>query len=182
MPAGLPAEFFDEELGEVAALEERAGVLEVEGHRSVLPDAEGADDFRFAGFDVVLRDAEAVFLVEGEDEFDELFVADPGAEFAVEQVACGLGEGRFVDGVNGLMERLDVEQGVLHLGGVVLEPLIDAAAGAGGFAELAAGGDMFGLDARDGFLDERVVMLPGAGARAWPVRTRRRAGSRAGIR
>src|ERR1022692_671095 len=56
------------------------------------------------------------------------------------------------------MERLDVEQAVLHMGGVILEPLIDATARAGGFAELAAGGDVFGLDATDGFLNERMVI------------------------
>ena len=56
------------------------------------------------------------------------------------------------------MERFDVKEAVFYMAGVVLQPLIDAAAGAGGFAELAAGGDLLGLDAADGFLHERVVV------------------------
>jgi len=55
------------------------------------------------------------------------------------------------------MERLDVEEGVLDVRGVVLEPLIDAAAGAGGFAKLTAGGLVLGLNASDGIGDERVM-------------------------
>src|ERR1039458_10065159 len=57
-----------------------------------------------------------------------------------------------------MMEGLDVEKAVLHLGGIVLEPLIGAAARAGRFAELAASCDLLGLDAADGFLNERVVV------------------------
>ena len=56
------------------------------------------------------------------------------------------------------MERLDVEEAVLHLGGIVFEPLIDAAAGTGGLAELAAGGDLLGLEAAHRFLDKGVVV------------------------
>ncbi len=80
-------------------------------HASVFANSEGADDFGFAGFHVVLRDAEAVFLVEREDEFGELVVINAGLHLAVEQVAGSLGERCFVDGINGLMERLDVEEG-----------------------------------------------------------------------
>ncbi len=120
--------------------------------------------------------------MEREDQGDEFFVADASAEFAVEQVASGFGEWRFVDFVNCMMEGLDVEEAVLHLGGVVLEPLIDAAARAGGLAELAAGGDLLGLDATDGFLHEQDGGWPGAGAWAWRARTRRRAEFRAGFR
>ena len=61
LAARLPAEFLDKQLGEIPVLQERAGALEVEGHRSIFADAERADDFGLAGFDVILRDAEAVF-------------------------------------------------------------------------------------------------------------------------
>ena len=158
LPARLPAEFFDKQLGEIPILQERAGVLEVEGHTSILADAERADDFGFAGIGFFEPDAEAVFLVEGKDKFDKFFGADSSAEFAVEQVAGGFGERRIVDGVNGLVERFDVEQGVLHVRGVVLEALIDTATGAGRFAKLAAGGDVFLLDAGNGLRNERVVI------------------------
>ena len=77
-------------------------------------DPKGADDFWLAGFDVILRDAEAVFLVERENQRDKLFIADTGAEFAIEQVASSLGQRRLVNFVNGLMERFDVEQGVMN--------------------------------------------------------------------
>ena len=56
------------------------------------------------------------------------------------------------------MERFDVEQSVLHLSGVILEALIDATARAGRFAKLAASGDLFGLDAADGSLYQRMVI------------------------
>ena len=61
--------------------------------------------------------------MEREDEFGELVVINAGLHLAAEQVAGGLGERCFVDGVNGLMEWLDVEEGVLDVGGVVLEVL-----------------------------------------------------------
>jgi hypothetical protein len=50
-----------------------------------------ADDSWFTGLNVILWYAEPVFLVEREDEGDELFITDTGAEFAVEQVASGFG-------------------------------------------------------------------------------------------
>ena len=62
--ARLPAEFFDEERGQVALLQKRAGPREVEWHRSIFADSEGANDFGFAGLDVILGHAQAVFLVE----------------------------------------------------------------------------------------------------------------------
>ena len=116
LAAGLPAEFLDKQLGETPAVQEGAGALEVERHRSVFTDAEGADDFGFAGFDVILRDAQAVLLMEGEDKGDELFVANAGAKLAVEQITSGFGQRRFVDVVNRVVEGLDVEQAVLDLG------------------------------------------------------------------
>ena len=64
LAARFPAEFFDEELGQIAALQERAGALEVERHWSVSPNSERTDDFGFAGLDIVLGHAQAVFLVE----------------------------------------------------------------------------------------------------------------------
>src|ERR1035438_2533168 len=96
--------------------------------------------------------------MEREDKRNELFITDANAEFAVEQITSGLGQRRLVNSVNRLMERFDVEQAVLHISGVILEPLIDAPARAGGFAELATGGDLFGLDAADGFFNERMVI------------------------
>ena len=122
-----------------------------------LGNAEGADDFRFAGFDIVLRDADAVFLLEREDKFDELLHFNTRFHFAVQEVAGGHGKRGFVDGINGLMKWLDVEEGVFHLRGLVLEAFVNAAAGAGGFAKLAAGGGVFLLNPRDGLLHERVM-------------------------
>jgi hypothetical protein len=130
----FPAEFFDEELGQVAALQERAGAWEVEWHRSVFADSEGANNPWFAGLDIVLGHAQTVFLVEREDQIDERFDISAGLHLAVEEVTGGLGQRCFIDGINGLMERLDVEETALHLVGVVLEPFVCAPAGAGGFA------------------------------------------------
>ena len=81
---------------------------------------ERANDLGFAGFHIVLRDAEPVFLLEREDKGNELFVAYAGAEFPIEQIAGGLGQRRLVDFVNCLMQRFDIEQAVFHMGGVVL--------------------------------------------------------------
>src|ERR1035441_7385756 len=94
-----------------------------------------------------------------EDQGDQLFVTDAGPELAVEQVAGGFREWRFVNLVNGEVERLDVEEAVFYVSGIVLEALIDAAASAGGLTELAASGDLLGLDAADGFLHEGVVIV-----------------------
>ena len=72
----LPAEFLDEQLCEISLLQEGAGALEVEGHELIFADAERANDFGFAGLDVIFWDAEPVFLVQREDKGDEFFVAD----------------------------------------------------------------------------------------------------------
>jgi hypothetical protein len=124
----------------------------------LLLDAEGTNDPWLASLNIVFRDAKAVFFVEGEDKGDKLFVADPGAELAVKQIAGGFGEGGFVYFVNRKMKRLDVEEAAFYMSGVVLETLINAAASAGRFAELAAGGDLLGLNAPDGFVDKLVVI------------------------
>lgn len=79
-------------------------------------------------FEVVLLNRETVLLVQAEDDSYQFFIADPGAELAVQQVAGGFGEWGFINFVNGQVQRLDVEQAVLYVGGVVLEPLIDTAA------------------------------------------------------
>ena len=62
--ARFPAEFLNDELGQVAALQEWAGAGEVEWHRSVSADSEGTNNPWFAGLDIVLGHAQAVFLVE----------------------------------------------------------------------------------------------------------------------
>ena len=77
--------------------------------KSVLPNTKGTDDLGFAGLDIVLGHAQAVFLVERENELGELSVLNPGLHLAVEQVAGRLSKWCFVDGINGLMERFDVE-------------------------------------------------------------------------
>jgi hypothetical protein len=66
--------------------------------------------------------------VEGEDEVGEFFVGDAGAEFVAEEVAGGFGERGGVEGVNGLVQGLGVEEGVFDFRGVVLEALVGAAA------------------------------------------------------
>ena len=38
LAGGFPAEFLDEQLREIAALEQRAGALEVEGHRVIMKE------------------------------------------------------------------------------------------------------------------------------------------------
>jgi hypothetical protein len=53
-------------------------------HPSSLFYAQRANNPRLPRFDVVLRYAEPVFLVERENKGDELSIADAGAEFAVE--------------------------------------------------------------------------------------------------
>ena len=67
LAGGFPAEFLNEQLREIAALQQRAGALEVERHRSIFADTERADDFGFAGFGVVLWNAQPVFLLKRED-------------------------------------------------------------------------------------------------------------------
>ena len=79
----------------------------------LLADSEGADDFGFVGLHIVLRDAEAVLLVEGDDKFDEFSDINAGLHLTVEDGAGGLGELGIVDGVDGLMQRFDVEEAVL---------------------------------------------------------------------
>ncbi len=80
--------------------------MEIEWHRSIFTDAKGANDFGFAGFGIVFRDAKPVFLMEREDQFKKFFIADASAEFAVKEVAGGLGERGFV---NFVYDRVRVE-------------------------------------------------------------------------
>lgn len=74
--------------------------------------------------------------MEREDKLDELFITDAGAKLAVEQVAGGLSQWRLVNFVDGLVKRFNIEQTVFHSSRIILEPLINAAASAGGFAKL----------------------------------------------
>src|SRR5208283_5409061 len=105
---------------QIPTLQQGARALEVEWHRSIFSDAKRANDFWFAGFDILLRDAEPVLLVERENDGDELFITDAGADLSVEQITSSLGQRRFVNFVDGIMERFDVEQTVLHMGGIIL--------------------------------------------------------------
>lgn len=46
------------------------------------------------------------------NEFDEFFIRDTGAEFAIDHVAGSFGQRLVIDGINGGMERFDVEETV----------------------------------------------------------------------
>ncbi len=54
---------------------------------------------------VLLGNAKAILLVEGKDKFDEFFVRDGGAEFAVEEVASDLGQRSVVNVIDGVMSK-----------------------------------------------------------------------------
>ena len=121
-------------------------------------DSQRANDLRLAGFHVVLGDAEAIFFVHGKHELNELFIRNAGAEFPIDHVAGGFGKRLIVNGVDGSMERFDVEETILHMRGVVFQPLINAAACAGWFSKLTAAGDVFLLNSGHCRLNELVVI------------------------
>ena len=83
-------------------------------------NSQRANDLGFASLSVFFGDAKAIFLVQGEDKIHKLFIGDAGAKFAVEQIPGSLGQRSVVDIINGMMERLDVEERIFHLRGVIL--------------------------------------------------------------
>ena len=97
--------------------------------------------------------AQPIFLVQSEHEFGEFLIRTTGAEFTIQKVSRGLGERLVIDGIDGLMKRLDIEQRILDPHRIFHEPFVNTPAPARGTTKLTTGTDMLGLNTGYGLLD-----------------------------
>jgi hypothetical protein len=65
---------------------------------------------RFLGAVIVGWDGQPVFFMEGKNQLRQFLGINAKPQFAVQKVGGVLRQRRFVDVVNGLVERFDVEQ------------------------------------------------------------------------
>ena len=101
--------------------------------QTILEQSQRADDLWFLSLGCgVVSQAEPVLLTQRHDDFGQLIVGNATAKLPVKGVHCRGTQGIAIDVVDGLMERVHVEQLALDRVGVGFEASVCAEARTGG--------------------------------------------------